>query len=133
MIGDRAPGDGDNMKTSTTDSKDSRSTFKRFARIATALAFGGMLCTFPLTSAYAARHNGGHVGGGHVGHGGYRGDYHRGWDHHGWGGYYGGPDYYAAPDYYYDYPEPYAYYPSGPEYGPDYYDAPDGINLFFHL
>jgi len=118
------------MKTSTTLSKDSPSLFTRFARIATAIAFGGLLCAFPLSSAYAARHGGGH-GGGHAAHGG---GFHGGWGHHGgWGGYYGGPDYYSGPDYYYDYPEPYAYYPAGPEYGPDYDDAPEGVNLFFHL
>ena len=122
------------MKTSTTQNKDSRSMFARFGKIATALAFGALLCTFPIGSAWAARHHG---GGGHAYHsGGHRGGWgHGGWGHGGgWGGYYGGPDYYVyGPDYYYVEPEPYAYYPPVPEYGPDYYPAPDGIKLFFHL
>ncbi|MFZ2064002.1 MAG: hypothetical protein WAU82_23540, partial [Candidatus Binatus sp.] len=95
------------MRTSITHRKDSRSMLKRFTRIATAIAFGGLLCAFPVGSAHAAHHGGGHDGG-HGGgyHGGYHGG-HGGWGHHGdWGGYYGGPDYYAGPDYYYDYPEP---------------------------
>jgi hypothetical protein len=126
------------MKISTTHSNDSRSTFKRFARIATALAFGGLLCAFPLSSALAAHHGGGGHGGGHGGyHGGYHGgDHHWGgghWDGHHWGGgYYApGPDYYVAP-------EPYAYYGPGPCYGPyyDYNCGPppgEGMGLFFGL
>jgi hypothetical protein len=125
------------MKTLTTHNNDSRSTFKRFARIAMALAFGGLLCTFTASSALAAHHGDDH-GRGH--HGGYHGD----GDHHGdrdrghwdgdhWGGgYYApGPDYYVAP-------EPYAYYGPGPCDGPEYdYNCgpppPSGVSLFFGL
>ncbi len=121
------------MKTSNTHKNDSRSMFKRFARIATALAFGGLLCTFPVGSALAAHHGGGH-GGGHAGYhgGGYHGGgYHGGWHGGHWGGgYYApGPDFYVAP-------EPYGYYGPGPCYGP-YYDyncgppPPSGLSLFF--
>jgi hypothetical protein len=119
------------MNNSTKHTNASRSIFKRLARIATALAFGGvLLCTLPVSSALAARHGGGH--------GGYHGAYHgghggwHGWHGGGWGGYYGGPEYYPyGPDYYVE-PEPYAYYP--PEaYGPDYYPPSEGLNLFFHL
>ena len=116
------------MKTSTVPGKDSRTMFARFGKIAAALAFGGLLCAFPVGSAWAARHHGG-------GHAAYHGGGHRGgWGHHGgFGGYYGGPDYYVSGPDYYVAPEPYAYYPPGPEYGPDYVPAPDGLNLFFHL
>jgi hypothetical protein len=117
------------MNNSIEHGNESRSIFRRFARSATALAFGGLLlCALPVSSALAARHGGGH-GGGY--HGGYHGG-HGGWHGHGggWGGYYGGPAY--GPDYYVA-PEPYAYYPPGPEYGPDYYPPSEGMNLFFHL
>ncbi|MGO9454911.1 MAG: hypothetical protein ACLQDV_28260 [Candidatus Binataceae bacterium] len=102
------------MKTSTTHSRDSRSLCRRFARLATAIAFGGLLCTFPVHSAWAAHHHGG--GGHHAYHGGYHG----GW---GWG-----PDYYytPAPDYYVA-PEPYEY--SGLEYP----EPSEGVNLFFRF
>ncbi|MGA7873274.1 MAG: hypothetical protein WCA22_20485 [Candidatus Binatus sp.] len=112
------------MRTSTTHSNDSRSLFTRFGKIATALAFGGLLCTFPVGSAWAARHHG---GGGHRAYHG--GGYHGGWRGHYWGW---GPNYYytPGPDYYVA-PEPYAYYPPEPGY---YYPEPsEGLNLFFHL
>lgn len=121
------------MKNSMTPDKNSRPIFARFGRLAAALAFGGLLCTFPAmhaTSAMAAYHHDGGHGGGHAYHGGYHGGYHHGG--HWGGGYYApGPNYYAAP-------EPYGYYGPGPCYGPDgEYDCggppPSGINLFFGL
>jgi uncharacterized membrane protein len=116
------------MKTSIKQNRPSRSLFARVGKLATALAFGGFLCTFPMSSVFAARHGGGGGhGGGHASHGGYHGGYHGG-GHWGGGYYYGGPDVYAAP-------EPYAYGPA-PCYGP-YEDCgpppPSGINLFFGL
>jgi hypothetical protein len=118
------------MKTSTTGNNESRSRFKKLGKIATALAFGGLLCALPVSSALADHHGGGHGGyhGGHAYHGG--GHYYHGG--HWGGGYYApGPDYYVAP-------EPYGYYGPGPCYGPDgEYDcgpAPaPGVNLFFGL
>jgi hypothetical protein len=120
------------MKTSTKQTKDSHPFFARLGKIATALAFGGFLCTFPLGSVMAAdHHDGGHGayhGGGHEYRGGDRGGY-RGGGHWGGGYYYGGPDVYVAP-------EPYDYGPA-PCYGPYNEDCgappPSGINLFFGL
>jgi hypothetical protein len=118
------------MKNSTTPKKDSRSMFARFGKITAALAFGGMLCAFPMSSARAAYHHGG-GGRGHAVHGGYHGGGYHGGGHWGGGYYAPGPDYYVAP-------EPYAYSGPGPCYGPDgEYDCgeppPSGINLFFGL
>ncbi|MGC1400437.1 hypothetical protein [Candidatus Binatus sp.] len=121
-----------NNSTKHDNANASRSIFRRFARIATALAFGGLLlCALPANSALAARHGGGH-GGYHGAYHGGHGGWHGGWHGGGWGGYYGGPEYYPyGPDPYVE-PEPYAYYPPG-EYGPDYYPPSEGMNLFFHL
>src|SRR5271167_1772337 len=127
------------MKNSTTPKKDSRSMFARFGKITAALAFGGMLCAFPMSSARAAYHHGG-GGRGHAVHGGYHGGGYHGGGHWGGGYYAPGPDYYVAP-------EPYVYVPApgpcyspgyeGPYYGPDYYycspPPPPGISLFFGL
>ena len=118
------------MKTSTKHSKDSRSIFARFGKIATALAFGGLLCMFPMTSVLAADHHGGGHGGG--AHHAYHGGGHRG----GWGGGHWGGGYYApGPDYYVA-PEPYAYYGPEPYYGPGYDygpPPPSGFSRFFGL
>src|ERR1019366_6754650 len=126
------------MKTSTKHSKDSRSMLARFGKIAMALAFGGLLCTFPMTSVLAAGHRGG-------GRGGYYGGGHRGgWGGGHWGGGYWGGGYYAPGPYYYGAPEPYDYYGPEPYYGPYYgpgygpgYEygprPPSGFGLFFGL
>jgi uncharacterized membrane protein len=126
------------MEISPKPKKASR--FK-IGRIATAVAFALVICSFGVGPARAAddhRGGGGNRGGGehrgggndHRGGGGDRG-YHGGEDGGHWGGgYYApGPDYYVAP-------EPYGYYGPAPCYGPDYNEdcgppPPSGITLFF--
>ena len=112
----------------------------KIGRIATAVAFAVVICSFGVGQAGAAddHHRGGgggrgggeHRGGGDRGHGG---GYHGGWggDHYGGGYYAPGPDYWVAP-------EPYGYYGPAPCYGPDYNEdwgppPPDGVSLFFGL
>jgi hypothetical protein len=116
------------METSTTRSKDLRSMFTRFGKIATASAFVVLICAFAIGPVQADEHHGGDHGRG--------GDQHR--DDHDRG--HRGPDvdYAPQPDYYYapqpDYyaaPEPHEYYPSQPEYYPP--PPSEGITLFFRL
>ena len=129
------------MQVSPKPIKVSRS---KIGRIAIAVAFALVICSFGVGSAGAAEHHGGggdgggHGGGGdHRGGGGYHGD--GGWGGGHWGGgYYApGPDYWVAP-------EPYVYVPApGPCYAPGYegpeYDPycnpppPPGVSLFFGL
>jgi hypothetical protein len=96
----------------------------RIGRVATAVAFALVICSFGVGPARAADAHRGGGGNRAAGHGGDRGGY-RG------GGY--APtvvdNYYApAPDYYVA-PEPY-YYGDGPEYVAP---PPQGISLFFGL
>ena len=141
------------MEISPKPKKASRS---KIGRIATAVAFVLVICSFGVGSARAADHRGGgdgqaHGGGGdHRGGGGERG-YRGGGGDHGGGGYRGGGGgghwgggYYApGPDIYVA-PEPYVYVPApAPCYAPGYegpeYDPycspppPPGISLFFGL
>ena len=122
------------MKTSNTNSKQSRHAFARFGKIVSAAAFALLIGAFAIGTASADDHghHGGDRGRGHEEHHEYHGrGYYRGPDV-----VYGNPDYYyePAPDYYYE-PEPYdyGYYPP-PE--PGYYPPPgpsEGIREFFGL
>ncbi len=99
----------------------------KIGRIATAVAFALVICSFGVGAARADDHHGNDRGrGGDQHHDG--GDRDRG---RGPNIYYAPqPDYYYAPqpDYYYA-PDPYEYYPPQPEYYPP--PPPEGINLFF--
>ena len=113
------------MQVSPKPIKVSRS---KIGRIATAVAFALVICSFGVGSAGAADHHGNDRGGG-------GGEHHDGGDRgRGPNIYYAPqPDYYyaPAPDYYYA-PEPYEYYPPQP----DYYSPrppPEGLSLFFGL
>jgi hypothetical protein len=125
------------METSNTHSKQSRSAFARFGRVASAGALAFLIGAFAIGTAQADGH--GHHGGDHGdGHGGGHEERH---ENHGGRGYnrgpdvvYGNPDYYyePAPDYYYQ-PEPYdyGYYPPSRGYYPP--GPSEGIREFFGL
>jgi hypothetical protein len=121
------------MKTSSSNSNQSRPAFARLGKIVSAAAFGLLIGVFAIGPVQAKDHGGGHDRGrGHEERheNEYRGrGYDRGPDYA-----YGYPDYYyaPAPNYYYE-PEPYnyGYYPPAQGYG--YYNErpSEGILQFF--